>query len=224
MGTIDPSASEEEYTESDSEYEYIDKYRPQKHDAHLIDIDELWEKVVHKKTRHKLRESLEKIVEGLFLSPPSQSQIPDMASLTLLSSGSMTNVFRFTEQPDRVLRISRRRITKSGDIYILCKLVLEIILMKYMHRYMPRHVPDVHSFGFLESGKFYAEVDRVKDFEHREEDEFSPFQKATKQYIVSFLHHFGLSMLDFNSPSNWACKGELDLFVLDLNDVDVMIK
>ena len=212
--------------ESDNEYDirYIALYAPQRHNAHMIEIDYLWKQIIHKQSSYELRAALQDIVDRLFLNPPSQSptRLHDFETLTLISSGTMMNVYMSPQRNDRVIRISRQHITKVDGSFILCKLVLEIILMKYMSMFMPRHVPDVHSFGFLMSGAFYTEVDRIKNFDHREEEYFSEFQKATKQYILAFLNTYGLRMLDYNNPTNWACTGNEELFVLDLNDVDVL--
>ena len=218
------TSSQNEQSENEDEIEYIALYAPQRHNAHMIEIDDLWNQIIHKQTSYELRAALQDIVDRLFLNPPSQSptRLRDFESLTFIYSGSMTNVYTFPHRNDRVVRISRQLITKIDGSFILCKLVLEIILMKYMSMFMPRHVPDVHSFGFLSSGAFYTEVDRIKHFDHRDEEYFSEFQKATKQYILTFLNAYGLRMLDYNKPSNWACIGSGDLVVLDLNDVDVL--
>lgn len=218
------TSSQNEQSENEYEIEYIALYPPQRHNAHMIEIDDLWNQIIHKRTSYDLRAALQDIVDRMFLNPPSQSptRLHDFESLTLISSGTMTNVYTFPQRNDRIIRISRQHITKIDGSFILCKLILEIILMKYMSMFMPRHVPDVHSFGFLRSGAFYTEVDRIKNFDHRDEEYFSTFQKATKQYILTFLNTYGLRMLDYNNPSNWACVGSGELFVLDLNDVDVL--
>lgn len=209
---------------SDAEVMVSVQYTPQRHNAHMMDIDALWSRVTHKHTSYELRESLQGIVDELFLNPPSQSptRLHDVRGYPVLAHGTMTNVLEIPERHGRVIRLNRHRIDKVEGRYILCKHMLEIIIMKMMAMYMPRHAPDVHSFGFLHDGSFFIEVDRIHPCIHKEEVHYSPFQLAIKSYVLTFLRSHGLRMLDCNKPSNWACVNEMDLVILDLNDVDVL--